>query len=75
MWAFYIAVTRKCGISKKDILSKPKLSQVIPDFMNWINCLIREVSLATRTQHFPGMDFQDNITVYQYINNLTTLFS
>ena len=37
-------------------LSLPKLSQVIPDFMNWINCLIKEVSLATRMQHFPGMD-------------------
>ena len=51
----YIAVTRKCGISKRDILNKPKFSQVIPDFVNWINCLIKEVSLVTRTQHFPGM--------------------
>lgn len=72
MSAFYIAVTRKCGISKRDILNKPKLSQVIPDFINWINCVIKEVSLATKTQHFPGMDLQDNITVYWCIHNFTT---
>ena len=51
---FIHVVVRKCGIKQNDLQNKPKLSELLPKFVQWIQDVNKEVSTQLMKQHFPG---------------------
>ena len=50
-------VSRKCGLTRKDLVGKPKLSDVLPSFVKWVQDVTGEVKNATGKDYFPGKTF------------------
>ena len=49
------SVTRLTGISQAILRTEQPLSVVLPQFLDWVDTVVAEVSDATCTTHFPGM--------------------
>ena len=53
--AVIYSVTRLTGISRAMLRTEQSLSVVLPQFLDWVDTMVAEVSDATCTTHFPGM--------------------
>ena len=53
--AVIYSVTRLTGISQAMLRTEQPLSVVLPQFLDWVDTVVAEVSDATCTTHFPGM--------------------
>ena len=55
------SVTRLTGISQAMLRTEQPLSVVLPQFLDWVDTVVAEVSDVTCTTHFPGMT---TVTLY-----------